>query len=40
MLRPVELLRGGMKFGDAKFSYVMAGTAAEELFHTQNKQFW
>lgn len=31
MLRPVELLRGGMKFGDVKFSYVIAGIAAEEL---------
>ena len=31
MLRPVELLRGGIKFGDAKFSYVIAGMAAEEL---------
>lgn len=35
MLRPVELLRGGMKFGDAKFSYVIAGMAAEELSHSE-----
>lgn len=46
MLRPVELLRGGMKFGDAKFSYVIAGDggcgcglglATEELSHAQTK---
>lgn len=35
MLRPVELLRGGIKFGDAKFSYVIAGMAAEELSHAK-----
>lgn len=44
MLRPVELLRGGMKFGDAKFSYVIAGMgmwtgmAIEELSHAQKKE--
>ena len=47
MLRPVELLRGGMKFGDAKFSYVIAGMgwrmATEDLSHAKtnrNKLFW
>lgn len=52
MLRPVELLRGGMKFGDAKFSYVIAGmgmgmaTWRQRSFHTQetkkknNELFW
>lgn len=46
MLRPVELLRGGMKFGDAKFSYVIAGmgmrmrmaTWRQRSFHTQQKK--
>lgn len=40
MLRPVELLRGGMKFGDAKFSYVIAGMGwgwQQRTFHTQRK---
>lgn len=31
MLRPVELLRGGMKFG-AKFSYVIAWDGGGEAF--------
>lgn len=35
MLRPVELLRGGMKFGNAKFSYVIAGMATAELSHAK-----
>lgn len=36
MLRPVELLRGGMRFGDAKFSYVIAGMATEEISHAKH----
>lgn len=35
MLRPVELLRGGMKLGDAVFSYVIAEMAAEEPSHAK-----
>lgn len=35
MLRPVELLRDGMESGDAKFSYVIAGMATEELSHAK-----
>lgn len=31
----MELLRGGMKFGEAKFSYVIAGMTAEELSHAK-----